>query len=188
MPLTTIKVIEDAKQHAAFRTRGFKGIVKRTLQQVMAEQHNRYIKRHFTRQAYSLYRFDYPKRKKAGLPFVKSGTMRDRLTQRRGVRDVRGTSRTAHLVVKFGRPPQYTQTDINRKIRILMVAKNMTYQQARGQVMRKAGYSAKVKRQIQRGATALNGGEARSLRKFMHDTIVFHMQASGGRKRRRTIR
>ena len=181
-------VVEDVQQMEGFKKTGFNRLLKTALKYTMAEMHNRYAKRKFTRRAYSLYRGTeaYRYEKWHGDPFVKSGTMRSRLRSRTTPSDVRGTSKRVTLTKRFGRPPRYTEKYINNEIRRQMRAKNLTFAQARRLVYSKAGYDRWTKAMIQEAMAAVNGGEANSMRVYLKRFLVARLQ-TGGRKRKRRL-
>lgn len=180
----TIRMQEDIRLHENFRRAGFARIVKEALAETALYWHGRYLPHHFKRDAYSRYRYLglYRKQKRAGEPMVESGSLRDRVTAKRMRADVSGTSKKATITLRFGRPPQYTEAEIRRRILSLIKRRGMTYRQAERTVYSTAGYSREGKEMFRTHIPAVAGSEVQSLRACCKKQIVDALNERGGKR------
>jgi len=158
--------------------------VKEVLQQVAIMHKVRHIPRHFTRQAYSLYTGLNIHKKKTGDPLVFSGHLKSIVKGQKP--EVGGTARQSWLRVRFGRPAQYTGQKLRQKVlaRIKTLRKlgvRETWKEAEGNVLKKAGYGAKLRNYIRRNLTTLRGSEQQFLQSFAKKELVKRIKANTGR-------
>jgi len=185
----SFQVLEDVRQHENFRERGFAKLLKAALKDNVYHWHRSFAAFHFTRQAYSRYRYlgVYRHQKKGGEPLVETGTLRRRMLRPRNETEMTGTSRRVTLKMPMGRPPEQTDALLRKRTIRVMREKGMSYRQALNYVMRRTGYSKKGREMIQSHIPVVAGGEARHLRGKLTVHIVAGLNRKGA-KRRRTIR
>jgi len=166
------------------------GIVKQSLRVGLEEWHKRFLPIHFTRAAYSRYGRAYPKPKRHGDPFVESGTLRDRMLAASQRKNIRGTSRTMTLRMKFGRPPQYENPEhVRRQILATMMRDNLTWEEAKQRVWSRAGYHPITKARVDKGLHAMHGGEATAIvARARRETVKLIKEAMPKGKRRRRVK
>lgn len=185
----TFRIEEDVRKMQNFRRQGFNKIMKECLKEAALEWHGRFIRHHFTRAAYTRYRYQglYRTQKRHGDPLVETGSLRDRMTRRRGMADVTGTSKKVTMRLPIGRPPKYTETEIEHRIRAEMKKRGINRQAAQNRVYRSIGYSKQARAMFKTHIPAVAGGEVRALRAFLKARIV-HRLNERGPKRTRIIR
>lgn len=182
-------VLEDIEKQGVVSQRKHTGIAKKTLFDALVFWHEKYIDSHFKRVAYNIYKDSYPRRKRRGAPFVLSGSLRKKITNRQGVRQkIKGTSKSARLVFDIGRPPKY-----DKKFLEQMVLKTMfempvpDYGKAKRKVLSSYGYGKKNIAAFNMGISAIRQDELNRVVIHMKE-FYFRQARRAGRRKRRTIR
>ena len=161
------EVSEDVRQHENFRARGFRRLMKAALKDNVYHWHRQFAGFHFTRHAYSRYRYlgAYRHQKTKGEPLVETGTLRRRMVRPRSEAEITGTSTRVTLKMPMGRPPEQTDALLRKRIIMAIREKHMSWRQAERYVMRRTGYSKKGREMAQTHIPLVAGGEVRHLRK-----------------------
>ena len=156
---------------------------KMGLKRVLIMWHDNFAQRHFYRQAYSLYPNEYPgaghKIKRKGLPLVMKGDFRRRMLQRKSVNDIRGTSKKARMVLKFGRPSGMSKEEMRAATFIEMRKRNITFKQAERQVYSNAGYGKDNVKLFKSRLEAMNDQEVDRMAKYLEDYIIMRAESNG---------
>ena len=177
---------ESIRQREAISKRGFNRIMKVGLQQMLLFWHRRFIKRHFRRRAHSLYADAYPRpKRRGGRPFFVTGHLERKVTARRTMAEVRGTSQQAKMKINLGRPAKYTEEFLQKQIFIEMRKRNISYKQAQRRVFSSAGYGPEIRKKFQLGITAISPDESKRMRDFLENHIIKQTKATGPRRRLR---
>jgi hypothetical protein len=179
MMVYDVKIKQDIDRLRKMQPKGFNALLKQALQAAALEWHRLYAPTHFTRTAYSKYGQAYDKPKRKGLPMVETGALRERVLKSRTAADVAGTSKRVYIKFHFGRPAQYTEEEIQRRILKMMKFKHCTYKQAQARVYSTAGYSQTAKAKFLRQIPALHQSEVNHLGKFIREHLVAELKKRG---------
>jgi len=160
---------DDLERAGILPARKFAGVFGRAAKKGMAWWHEKKLARHFTRGAYSLYPGAYPKPKRKGLPLVKSGTLRRRILSSRQRQNIRGTAKRTTLIMRYGRPRQFTKKLLEEAILVRMGLENLSWQQAANKVYAQAGYGERNRQIFQDAITATTNAEATEIAEKVRD-------------------
>lgn len=125
--------------------RKLNGILKSVNHAVLWTWAQKFLPKHFTREAYARYPEAYPKQKKRGDPMVRSGTLRTRvLKQAERPLNIRANARGASLMLKFGRPKGMTKATLLAATSVEMnLHPGMDFKTAQRRVYSRAGFGAR---------------------------------------------
>lgn len=176
----TIEVKKDLERLKKLEPRHFNETLKKVLKTAILVWHQKYLPRHFTRQAYALYPDQYPGqfhvKKAPGMPLVRSGTLRDRLLSTSSISHISSTSTRATIKMNFGRPQQYTPEQMKKTIFAIMRRTGKSYKQAQNEAYSGAGYGNKAA--MAGMIEAMHPGEIREICEFIRDAMYAALRHS----------
>jgi len=185
MYLMQFEVKENLAALGIVKKQRFNGMFGRALKAGMVFWHERFIQKHFTREAYSRYGEAYDKPKPGQRkPLVDSGTLRKRIQTKRGTADVRGTHKGVSMKLQYGRPRKFTKKAIERAIFIEMAAQNISYKDAQRRVYSKAGYGRENAKRFQEAISFTTSEEAKQITQHIHDTFMAEAKSKARTPRR----
>ena len=163
----------------------FTQALKMTLHAVAAAHHQNHLAKHFEKEAYTEYGGNYQKYRNRlrskGIdtnrrPLVATGHFRRKVLQKNQAANITGTSKTARLKIKYGRPRGKATHQLEKKARAIFRKMRgrvalingrkvtiRTLQDVRNALFRNAGYSAEAKRTFQELLAEVSDREAQNL-------------------------
>lgn len=179
-------VVEDLEKKGIVPVRKHASIAKKTLFDGLEFWHEKYIDKHFSSIAYSEYKGRYPRRKKTGKPFVLSGSLRDKITNRSGIRQkIKGTAKAARLVFNIGRPAKYDHKFLEQMVlKVMFEMPTPDYGAAKRKVLSSYGYGQKNIDAFNRGISAISKSEMQVV--VLHMVEKYMREASRVGKTKRT--
>lgn len=197
-----IAVEKNENLYKNFRARGFMGLAKRGLREMVVHWHAQYFQRHFTERAYGLYgRSVYPYRKPGPKktitkkPLVETGHLREKMLARPRKAEIKGTAKGMRLQRRYGQPASveeiarrrgYSSVDdwLHEVALRRVVSQGVSYRSAMREARKRlTGYSEKVKLGFQAKMTAVSENERRHLMHFTRDRIQRHMTRQAAKAR-----
>lgn len=167
-----IDVKKELKASSILRPRVFQRAWKSALRNVVAYWHRKYLPLHFKRAAHYRYSEYNALKTRKKEPLVDSGTLRDRLTDRRQLANISGTGNSVRLKMQIGRPPKYRPDKIKAKAWAIARREKIAYDVALQRVYRQAGYSPQAKQLFKRLIPAVNDQENRAMANVLRQTIT----------------
>ncbi len=165
-----------------FSKRWYNKIHKEELKESGVWWHGKFLKYHFTRQAYHRYGPDYHmKRKRVGKPLVVKGHLRRRMLQ--GPVKVTGTSRQATVHLPYGNPKNKTGRELHIETLIIMRKEGLDYKTARRKVTRANAYDTWVKAMFQSAIASVHPKEEQQMAERLARREEKLVMAEAARKR-----
>lgn len=160
-------------------------VMKPALKAGLKMWYGKFLKRHFTDAAYSLYPEEYANYKKKKKPMVVSGHLRQHVLHQSP--RISGTSRKVSMKVGLGRPAKYEGRDLRNKVFARMrwmkkIDVPETYKEAEAGILKRGGYGAKLVKVFRALLKVINEKEKEIIAAQVKKYVVKEIRKRTGKK------